>query len=536
MKHGLTYLFATSAVFLSACGGGDSGGGDSGGGEQPVAKVSLQLASEQVSLQLSQGDALPLTVSGTWSGSNLGASQVFVKLYDQNNQYISPVVSAALSGNSFSLDTQLNIDLQVGQYTPTLTLVACKDASCTSLYPDSQEALTLQLDVAKVPEWQTHQANAAHNGYVPVLLNTNNFAKLWEWQRAPSSEPIGGINAPVGGNGEVYLSTDVYFGDAAVIALDELTGKENWRLSFGNVPALNPPAINDDTLFIATSGHQDTKVWAIDRALGKLKFQTNFSSQWGHYLAPTVYDDKVYQTGGYYGGFTYAFDINDGVQAWSQSPGTSWGMDTPAVDANHVYVHSGNELTVFDKNTGDKLSTIQDLFGNSNYDYHGSPVIGTEGRVMAYSGGAFSGRASSNAEHFEDRVISSFDVVKKEYRWASRFTYKTFFATHNGVVYAGKNNPASLDAIDEDTGEVLWSWVAPTTQDTSFHRNVVVTKNLLFVSTNAHVYAIDLQTREQVWSYDEPGTLAITDNRILLLATGAQESDGRLIAFDLRAN
>jgi outer membrane protein assembly factor BamB len=154
--------------------------------------------------------------------------------------------------------------------------------------------------------------------------------------------------------------------------------------------------------------------------------------------------------------------------------------------------------------------------------------------VLAFSGGAFSGRASSNVEHYDDRPISSFDIENGEYVWTSDFAYKTFFAVANGVIYAGKDDPVALDAIDEITGEVLWSWVAPSTTDTEFHRNVIVTKNLLFVSTNAHLYAIDLESREVVWSYDEPGMIAISDNRILLLAPGYRESDGRLLAFDLR--
>ncbi|MBT1446573.1 PQQ-binding-like beta-propeller repeat protein [Shewanella sp. JM162201] len=529
MKHKISSLIATSVVLLSACGGG----GDENT-PPPEAKVSLQLQSTNLSLSAHQGDALKVAISGNWSGTNLGTQKVYLKLYDEANKYIVPAVSAPLSGNGFTLETVLNYTLPVGEYAPKLSVLACKDANCATPYSGSAAVVNLQLQVAKVPEWQTHQANAAHTGYVPVWLSTSNFTKLWEWNRGPSDEPIGGINAPVAGNGTVYVSTDVYHGDARVLALDELTGVERWRVSFGVMPALNPPAINDSTLFVATSGHSDTKVWAIDRADGKLKFQSNFLSQWGNYLAPTVYDDKVYQTGGYYGGFTYAFNVADGVEAWSQSAGTSWGMDTPAVDDKQIYVHNGIELTILDKDSGDKLSSISDPFGNTDYSYHGAPVLGSEGRVIAFSGGAFSGRASSNAEHYEDRVISGFDSVNQKHLWTSRFSYRTFFALANGVIYAGKNNPVALDAIDEKTGEVLWSWVAPSTDDTAFHRNVVVTNNLLFVSTNANVYAVDIASQQKVWSHNEPGTITLSDNRILLIATGARESDGRLLAFDLR--
>lgn len=382
--------------------------------------------------------------------------------------------------------------------------------------------------------WTTHQGNASHNGYMPVSVSTSNFAKLWEWQRSATSGVRSGINGPVAGDGTVYVTTDVYFEDAAAIALDEATGTELWRVSFGAMPALNPPAINDSTLFVATSGHEDTKLWAIDRQTSDIVFQSGFDSQWGHYLAPTPIGDRVFQSGGYYGGYTYAFSATSGDEVWAQADGGSWGMDTPAVDGDHVYVHSGAALSILDKSTGTNFATITDPFGTSGYDYHGSPVKGGRNNILAYSGGSLSGLASSNAEHNDDRVISSYDLEKNEYEWSTQFTYRTFFAVAKGVIYAGRNNPVGLDAIDEITGDVLWSWTPPATDDTSFHRNIVVTDNLLFTSTDKRIYAIDLDSKKSVWSYDEPGSMAVTDKQTLLLATGATESDGRLIAFDLK--
>ena len=80
---------------------------------------------------------------------------------------------------------------------------------------------------------------------------------------------------------------------------------------------------------------------------------------------------------------------------------------------------------------------------------------------------------------------------------------------------------------------VLWSWV-PGTDDTAFHRNVVVTKNLAFVSTNRAVYAIDLVTHQPVWSYPAPGMLAVSGSGMLYIVEGAREPTGRLIAINLK--
>lgn len=104
-------------------------------------------------------------------------------------------------------------------------------------------------------------------------------------------------------------------------------------------------------------------------------------------------------------------------------------------------------------------------------------------------------------------------------------------AVAHGVIYAGHWSPV-LDALSETTGEVLWSWPGMP-GDNGFHRNVIVTDNLLFVSSDQAVYALDLETHEPVWSYPVPGMLAISAQRILYIVEGANVSSGRLIAIQL---
>jgi outer membrane protein assembly factor BamB len=154
--------------------------------------------------------------------------------------------------------------------------------------------------------------------------------------------------------------------------------------------------------------------------------------------------------------------------------------------------------------------------------------------VFSFAGDAFSGRASSNVEQYEQRVLSSFDTDAKSYEWSTPYAYLTVPAVAGGFIYVARNSPMSFDAIDEVTGQVLWSWVPSGHGDTSFHRNVVATRNMVFVSTDVAVYALDLATRTPVWSYPQPGMLAISADRTLYIATGASESDGRLVAVKMK--
>lgn len=210
-------------------------------------------------------------------------------------------------------------------------------------------------------------------------------------------------------------------------------------------------------------------------------------------------------------------------------------MFTPAVDDRNVYHHNGVGLALIDRTTGlSSTPIIRDPFGSGQGSYHAAPMIGGRDNVVAYAGGAFSGRASSNVEQYDQRVLSSFNINTNSYEWSTSHAYLTVPAVAEGVIYAARNDPMSLDATDEVTGQVLWSWVPTGGEDTSFHRNTVVTRNLLFVSTDSAVYALDLATRTPVWSYPMPGMLAISADRTLYIATGARESDGRLVAIKLK--
>ena len=90
-----------------------------------------------------------------------------------------------------------------------------------------------------------------------------------------------------------------------------------------------------------------------------------------------------------------------------------------------------------------------------------------------------------------------------------------------------------MDAIDEASGKVLWSWTPPGAGE-AFHRNIIATRNLLFFSTDQQVYALDLASKKVVWTYPQPGMLALSANRTLYIATGARESDGKLVAIRLK--
>src|SRR5205807_1222709 len=94
---------------------------------------------------------------------------------------------------------------------------------------------------------------------------------------------------------------------------------------------------------------------------------------------------------------------------------------------------------------------------------------------------------------------------------------------------AQRNYPATLLAVNKNTGQTIWTWTPPGVDGSTFHYpdntqglgeaiflgSPIVTNNLVFVSTNLRVYAIDLATHQVAWVYPHPGPLALSANGIL---------------------
>lgn len=499
----------------------------------PAPVIQLAPSVTSITKDLSQGDEVQISLGGSWTGTNLGSSPVYLQLRDSTNGLVGEAHQLQSSAPLSTVIT--SVALAAGTHTGNFELRACADAECRSVYAGNTISLPYTFNVAAVTDWETHQRDAAHRGFVPITLKPSSFALAWKWTRPASTGRASGINAVATSGQKVYVTTLPYSSEATLYALDEATGSEAWKRSLGVVPALAPPAVSNGQVYAATVGYQNGFLWTFDAASGTYISKAEFSAQQQNLLAPTPSGSQVFTGGNDYSAAIYAFSTQKHTLGWVHVSGGVSDMFTPAVDDTMVYQYNGLVLDAYDRATGNRLLSIRDPFGqNADKSYFGSPVLGNRKNVFAFAGGASNWRGDVNMEQNDQRVISSFNLSSKTHEWASENAYLTTPAVANGIIYAGRNSPMSLDAIDEVTGKVLWSWVPSGDGDTSFHRNVVVTNNVLFASTDRAVYAIDLATRKSVWSYPQPGMLAISANRTLYIATGATASDGGLVAIKLK--
>lgn len=486
--------------------------------------VTLTLSTAPVSAVIDKGDAFSVTMSGTWQATVAGT--IYLQASDSAGIFVAPApVLASPKRSTYNIGLGWPTSTSPGVYTGTLSVRACEDSLCAQPYAGTLHSVGYTVTVNKVGEWETLQRNSRHNGYVPVTIDAARYQMAWTFDNADYT-----LSGVVTDGNNVYFSER---GTSSVYAKRATDGVTQWRRvftgSYGSGPSLSPPTVSDGVVYVATTGHVDTWLYALRASDGLQSYQSQFSTQWADILNPTVRNGKVYVNSGYYEGVVYAFNIADGAASWNASGG-SYGMNTPAVDDDFVYAYNGGTLDVFNAVDGTLSTSIGPSSGGSGADYNGTTMLGSADHVLAYSGYGTYGSALK-------RQLLDYTLGGQAVRWMSNALYSNYPAVAKGVVYATSNETYTLDALDEKTGRVLWSW-KPTEQYFSFIGNVVVTDNMAFVSTSTAVYAIDLQRHRAVWSAPTPGQMSISAGRMLFVSTPADSysypsTTARLTAYRL---
>jgi outer membrane protein assembly factor BamB len=141
----------------------------------------------------------------------------------------------------------------------------------------------------------------------------------------------------------------------------------------------------------------------------------------------------------------------------------------------------------------------------NGYTTAGAPVLG--GANTIYAG---------NLSNKNSNSIVSFDTLNKAVRWSIRGAYSGNPAYAGGALFASNNSPFALEVYNEADGTKLWSWTPPVGNG-QFVSDVLVTNNLVFVSTDTNTFAIDRSTHLPVWTYAASGSLALSANGILYI-------------------
>lgn len=501
------------ATLLASCGGG-------GGGSTPP---SVELLTPALVRFVVQGTSVALDVAikpGFTPTGALSATAV-----DGTGTVGSGVSVAAQPDGPIVLRLTSVPTIAVGRYRGSVDLNLCTDTSCSPQRAVAKVTVPFDLTVQApgypwpgdrrttlqpwpgIADWGTFQGNAAHTGRVPVTVDPNAFTPRWQIDGQPWPTTNGWYagNLVATAGGRLFVCSN-----NTLRALQESDASVVWEYDFSSLtfPSANPPAVANGVVYIAAGQQGSAFLFAFNASDGALRFKAPMSAQWERYLPSVAGSSGVYTNSGAFGGL-YAF--NTSGQSLFVGVLEQTSMWSAAVDTSAVYTYTGS-LRLFDPITGVLLKTIDDpTFTNYVYEIHGSPVLGPDSVFVANYA-----NARLNAGDIGNHLLR-FRPSAGMVAWSIAGTYSRTPAYDAGVVFAVNEKPVRLEARAESDGSLLWSWVPPQAGDTNFIGEVLLTRNVVFVSTGAAVYGIDRATHATIWSWPESGHLALSSSGVLYI-------------------
>jgi outer membrane protein assembly factor BamB len=421
--------------------------------------------------------------------------------------------------------------LAPGRYTGTVEVQACDFPACATAVRDVGPA-SIPFDITVTPlaalgrqtgvaDWSMFQGDATHRGHVAITIDVNKIKPRWYWSNPDSVGFLTAVLHPlVIADNRIFAAVNIGSlralreDDASLIWSRDFRGNDLWQLS--------PPTATNGRVYLQTTALSSTVLWGLDAANGGELLASPIANQSSRFLAPTVKDGVVYTQGGSSGGI-YGHNGTTGEEVFFTDLPQS-DLWAPAVDDQYAYAYMRNagELIIVDRITGQLVDEIVPSSGSGTGEY-AAAILGVPGSVIAVP---VSLRGTNQVG-----ALTRFDIPGRTVTWTNFGAYVGAPAYADEVIYAVNNDPLRLEARAEVDGALLWSWDPPqggAPDDITFMSDVLVTDNLVFVSTNAGTYAIDRTTHQSVWSYPQFGSVAISANGILYI------SYGDIVAFDTR--
>jgi hypothetical protein len=470
----------------------------------------IVLSAQSLQAEVYSGEKAMLSLDGTFTGDLLGQG-FLVGIVDRGNLSTATVIP---SSQGFRASLSTSASLQPGEYASNLEVRLCRDnpAVCSIPAPGSPVIVPLKISVknsvnltplAAVPglgSWSTYQGNAAHTGNADASFDVARFTR--RFNIPATSTFVREFNTVAVDNGKVFVVTGgATSNPSELLAIREADGKVEWRGSLGNIERANSPAVGNGQVYVTSTG-LDSFMWFFDQG-GALLSKTTMVSQSFKYRAPTVLGDDLYSLDGLHNGIT-KFYAPAKTKTWSVYMPQADGY-TVAVDAEFVYGYAGGTFSAMRVSDGVQTWAVGDA---------DNPFPAFTGNTPALAG--------KLGIILEGGRLMAFDRTPTR-TWSVANGFVGQPAVGNGLVYALAANGNVLEARTSADGKLQWTSESLGASD---FREVIVTRNLAFVSGATRTLAIDLATHKIVWTYPRGGSLAISSNGVLYILgnTGALDA------------
>ena len=337
--------------------------------------------------------------------------------------------------------------------------------------------LSLMLISVVSASYPMFHYDTQRTGYIPQDGPQTN-ATLWVAETAEYAD-----GSPAVYNGKVFVPTwpDMDFADndpMGLVCYDAATGTELWTNELGgtSVGSVSGVAVADGRVYL---GGTDGRLYCIDEETGEMFWtsdQIDATGYFGLSSSPLIYEGTVYVLSAS-DGVLHAF-TPEGIESWSFPTGGAVGYFTSPAAANGEIFVAGNEsdLSCIDITTHTATWSVALPTAVKS-----TPAIG-DGKVYV-----------TTAER-----LHALDVSTGAEIWnASLGGTSSTPAVAGETVIAGSSD--GLHAYDAGTGTPLWNF--PSAQ---MAVSPIVAGNLVYAATNEKtgtVYAVDIGTGEEVWSY-----------------------------------
>jgi len=517
------------ALALVGCGGG--GGGGSGGNTPSPAPVAPSptptivvtvTPSGPIQQTFPTGDPVSVALTGRVTATNLASgSVVYLKLRDTTNTYRVPAAQPAAVDQSFRVEIPPSPNHTAGNYAGQFEITPCGDGQCTKILGPAVR-VDYSLYVTLLGEWEGYQRDSAHAGYVPTSLDPSRLQLMWNWVPPRDAAAVGAaLSRPATDPDSLFVVGSSVMLDGseqspAVYGVGAYNGKVRWSHAIAPTAHAVAPSTSTGTVY-ATTLNDPTLVTGLESATGAVRFRYSQSTlPSAAILSPTTYGQSVFFAGPN-GEEIHSISSHEGRPLWAR-PRVGLQVAMPALDAAHVIYQAGGTIEVLNARDGSPVASLVDPASDgAAYPGPTAVVLGTHGNAIVNSYNATQGSSR----------LSSFHIENRRHEWSTSQSYRPLFAVGDGVIYANRRNAPvpTLDAIDENSGQVLWSWTPPTVEaQTAMVGNILLTRNLVFFSTEgaggSFVWAVDRATRQEVWRYPGGGYVVMSGNRTFYIVSG----------------
>jgi outer membrane protein assembly factor BamB len=559
-------------------GSGDAGGGDPGGGNHYP--LTLSTAPANLSATLVQGVSQPFTVTAQVAGTISTGGTVYVVFDDTSGVLQADKLQVTQSQNSstaYVAQLVTSTTLAVGEDKGTINVKVCADLACGTVYGEtnlpydftvaSSSNITSIATLTGVSDWQTERGSASQANYLPITLDPSGFTIRWLQtnmeQLVPAGYVAGGWLVTDSTDRIVVIEVPASYdpgtsGEAVggFAAYSETDGSPLWHEvltdSSGTQQQAGPLAASGGTLY-TTQGPQigaqyggNVTFTGLSAETGAVVFQTPIADTFNIQVtanagcgpgAPLVAGSVVLVNPGCMPDSAYgslgatpiaAFDGTTGQSLWTGVPqGGSVGTSIASDGSDSYYIvpraTGSPTLTSLNQTNGSTQwqSTLADGVG---YEYATPALDGSGGAVLVANtqNGPLVDRYALTSGQLDWQITIPPQQLAAGVQAMAVANGTAYLAYGEGIVSGGLN--PTVAALNLSDGSTAWSWSPPASASFGVTiGDLIVTNNLLFVSTTNAIYAVDLSTHQAVWTLAVPGgSMAISPSGTLYVVTAVE--------------